>query len=182
MSKLLLEPGNHPEAAVDEHFDVPGIGQGGRPGKITQLCVFDILIGNDLHCRAGPKADHGNRRINGAGTEQLALFITGTDNDRQAFRQSCGLRGLRCNMPKHLIRRIEINAVSVLNSKRIVDKIERLAVPLFAFVIKGPDTGNHTAGIAKFAGEFPHKKSRSLNELVRFTVYFGFILHDPQKF
>jgi len=42
VSELLLEPSHHPETTVDEHLDIPYLGQGSRPGIKAQM--FDTLF------------------------------------------------------------------------------------------------------------------------------------------
>jgi len=85
-------------------------------------------------------------------------------------------------MPQRLVGGVEVDTVSGLNAIGLVDELEGLAIPAFGFVIKRPDAGEHTVGIAKFAGELADKKSRGLNEFISFTVDLRLELFDPQEF
>ena len=179
VAELLLEPGHHPEAPVDEELDVPGARQGGWPGEEPQGPVVDVFSREDLHAGRGAVGDHADARLDGPRAEDLGLLVARTHHHGQT-RGKAGLgRGGCRHLPEHGVGGKEVHHVLRLQAEGVVCEPE--GVPLELFVVQGPQARDHAHGVLELPGEPLHEPPGDLHELVGLCVHPGLVVPDPEE-
>ena len=133
-AELLLEPANHPEAAINHHLSIEMIGNS-RGVRRNQRHGFQIAAAGGVDRCCGAIRQTGSGRLNAARAEHFAGFVRTRRNQRQPFGNTGMTTGFGADMAEQFPGLAQLRQLFTAHGDGLPFPVAGFG-PLQAFVIE----------------------------------------------